>query len=81
MAAPPVGASSVVSMRRVVVFPAPLGPRRPTISPAATVMSMERTASTGPALVSKVRASPAVLMIDIATTKTESLKNCNDTKY
>lgn len=43
---------------------------------------MERTASTGPVFFEvKVRASPAVLMIGIVTTKTETLKNCNDTKY
>ena len=30
-------ASSVVSIRRVVVLPAPLGPRKPTISPVPTV--------------------------------------------
>ncbi|AKZ58175.1 hypothetical protein SAM23877_5130 [Streptomyces ambofaciens ATCC 23877] len=69
MAAPPVGASSVVSIRRVVVLPAPLGPRKPRISPARTVRSMPRTASTGPCFVSKVRARPAVLMIAMAPEK------------
>lgn len=69
VAAPPVGESSVVSMRRVVVLPAPLGPSRPTISPGATVMSRERTASTGPVLLMKVRASPDVLMTVIPLRK------------
>ncbi len=40
--------SSVVSIRRVVVLPAPLGPRKPKISPRCTVMLTPRTASTGP---------------------------------
>ena len=34
-------------MRRVVVFPAPLGPRNPNICPAPTVRSIPLTASTG----------------------------------
>src|SRR5439155_1724658 len=35
-------------MRMVVVFPAPLGPRKPTISPRATAKVMSWTANTGP---------------------------------
>ena len=35
-ASPPAGASSVASIRRVVVLPAPFGPRKPKISPAST---------------------------------------------
>src|SRR5689334_19969828 len=35
-------------MRMVVVLPAPLGPRKPTISPRATSKLMWSTASTGP---------------------------------
>ena len=38
--------SRVVSMRSVVVFPAPLGPRKPKISPRSTSMLTPRTAST-----------------------------------
>ncbi len=38
--------SSVASIRRVVVLPAPLGPRKPKISPAPTARSTPRTAST-----------------------------------
>ena len=49
--------SSVVSIRSVVVLPAPLGPRKPTISPASTSRSTPRTASTGPVRVRNVRAS------------------------
>jgi hypothetical protein len=59
---PAVGTSSVASMRRVVV-PAPLGPSRPTISPAATSSSMPRTASTTAWRDSKVRASPRAWII------------------
>ena len=33
VAEPEVGASSVPSVRTVVVFPAPLGPRKPNTSP------------------------------------------------
>ena len=33
-------------MRRVVVLPAPFGPRKPKISPAPTLRSTPRTAST-----------------------------------
>ena len=49
VAAPAVGCSSVVSIRSVVVLPAPFGPRKPTISPGSTTTSTPRTASTGPA--------------------------------
>ena len=38
----------VVSMRRVVVLPAPFGPSSPKISPAPTDTLTPRTASTGP---------------------------------
>jgi len=38
----------VVSMRTVVDFPAPLGPRKPNTSPSATWRSTPRTASTVP---------------------------------
>src|SRR5688572_5838872 len=45
-AVPAVGCSSVVSMRRVVDLPAPLGPSTATISPFPTSRSRARTAST-----------------------------------
>jgi len=35
----------VVSIRSVVILPAPLGPRKPTSSPGATSMSTPQTAS------------------------------------
>src|SRR5262249_44339146 len=41
-----VGMSSVASIRRVVVLPAPLGPRKPKIEPCSTSKSMPATAST-----------------------------------
>src|SRR5262249_10080935 len=46
VASPPSGGSSVASIRRVVVFPAPLGPRKPKISARSTAKSTPRTAST-----------------------------------
>ncbi len=55
--------SRVVSMRRVVVFPAPLGPRNPKISPGATEMVTPRTASTAPRGLAKVLRRLVVWMI------------------
>src|SRR5580700_5372126 len=43
-ASPEVGITLVVSMLAVVVLPAPLGPRRPNISPLATVRFRQSTA-------------------------------------
>ena len=48
VAVPEVIDSSVVSMRTVVDFPAPFGPRKPNTSPASTLRSTPRTASTAP---------------------------------
>ena len=50
-------------MRKVVVLPAPFGPRKPKISPANTVRSMPETASTMPRRLVKVRLRPRVSMI------------------
>src|SRR5713226_8569829 len=47
-AVPEVGLIRPTSMRRVVVFPAPLGPRKPYTSPRRTLMSTESTARTPP---------------------------------
>ena len=58
VAVPAVGVSSVVSIRSVVVLPAPLGPRKPTSSPGPTSRSTPRTASTDPRRVRNMRASP-----------------------
>src|SRR5690554_7752940 len=44
-AVPELGGMSVVSMRRLVVLPAPLGPRNATSSPRLTSMLRSRTAS------------------------------------
>src|SRR5262249_15542769 len=63
VAVPAVGLSSVVSMRSVVVLPAPFGPRKPTISPSSTVRSTPRTASTRPLRLENVRARPQASMI------------------
>ena len=46
VASPDVGASSVVSMRTVVVLPAPFGPRKPKTSPSLTSRLIPATAST-----------------------------------
>ena len=46
VAEPDVGVSSVVSMRSVVVLPAPLGPSTATSSPGWICRSMPRTACT-----------------------------------
>src|SRR6188472_2541527 len=46
VASPDVGVRSVASIRRVVVLPAPFGPRKPKISPAPMLRSTPRTAST-----------------------------------
>src|SRR5215211_2193867 len=48
VAVPPVGVARVQSMLMVVVLPAPLGPRKPNTSPAATSKVTPRTASTWP---------------------------------
>ncbi len=56
--------SSVVSMRNVVVFPAPFGPRNPNISPRPTSMLTPRTASTRPRFVGKLLRRSTVEMID-----------------
>src|SRR5713226_5809729 len=47
-AVPAVGVSSVQRIEMVVDFPAPLGPRKPNISPWRTSRSMPRTASSWP---------------------------------
>src|SRR6266699_7210589 len=65
VAVPVLGLSRVVSMRSVVVFPAPLGPRNPTISPRPTVRSTLATASTTPRRVLNTRPSPRASIIVI----------------
>ena len=49
-------------MRRVVVLPAPLGPRNPKIEPASTRRSTPATASTTSSFLPKVRRSASVTM-------------------
>src|ERR1700689_3277938 len=44
LAVPAVGGKKHVSIRMVVVLPAPLGPRKPTICPFATEKEMRSTA-------------------------------------
>src|SRR5215472_5221134 len=63
VAVPAVGWSRVVSIRSVVVLPAPFGPRKPTISPSLTVRSTPRTASTVRLRLLNVRARPFASMI------------------
>src|SRR5579875_798500 len=47
-AIPEVGCASVHKILIVVDLPAPFGPRKPNVSPAATSKSMPRTASISP---------------------------------
>ena len=47
-AVPAVGASTVASMRRVVLFPAPFGPRRPKTSPCQQVKVIPSAATIFP---------------------------------
>ena len=47
-ARPASGRSTVYSMRKVVDFPAPLGPSRPVIRPSAALKLTSRTAATLP---------------------------------
>src|SRR3954469_13671226 len=63
LADPLVGTTRVVSMPTVVVLPAPLGPRRPKISPRPTDRSSPFTAVMPPA---KTLVSPSVRMISTA---------------
>ena len=48
VAVPSSGLTRPSSIRSVVVFPAPFGPRNPTTSPASTVKLSRSTASTWP---------------------------------
>lgn len=59
-AVPEVGGSRVASTRRLVVFPAPFGPRNATTEPASMSRSRPRTASTVSPLARKLRVSPRV---------------------
>src|SRR2546425_3793352 len=59
LALPPEGASSVHSIEIVVDFPAPLGPRKPNVSPAWTSKVTPRTASRSPKRFRKSRAEMA----------------------
>src|SRR3954454_4596212 len=60
-AAPEVGRASVQSMLMVVVLPAPLGPRKPKTSPAATSKLTPRTASRSPKALRSSRTSTAFI--------------------
>src|SRR4051794_36499434 len=60
-ALPPVGRASVQSMLMVVVLPAPLGPRKPKTSPAATSKLTPRTASRSPNALRSSRTSTAFI--------------------
>src|SRR4051794_38407887 len=62
VAVPPVGVSSVASIRTVVVLPAPLGPRKATTSPSSTCRSTPLTAGTGPDRARKERVRPLAVI-------------------
>src|SRR6185437_14397418 len=59
VAVPLVGETSPRSIRRVVVLPAPFGPRNPVTRPGWTVKSNPRTAATEP----KVLVSPRTSIV------------------
>src|SRR5690349_4599227 len=69
-ATPAVGVASVHSMLMVVVFPAPLGPRKPNTSPTATSKFTPRTARTSSKFLTRSRTAiagtGAPLVADIA---------------
>ncbi len=48
-------------MRRVVVFPEPLGPRKPVTCPAGAVKDIPRTAVTRPNVLVRSRTSTSVI--------------------
>ena len=54
---PAVGGKKPLSRLKQVVFPAPFGPIRPTISPASTVMSTRLTAASPPKCLVRLCAS------------------------
>ena len=57
---PECGAIAPVSIRMVVVFPLPFGPRKPKISPRATSKSMPSTAVKSPKRLVSPRTETAV---------------------
>ncbi len=62
-AVPDVGSMNPASIRMVVDFPAPLGPRKPRTSPLAIDMEISSTARSGPNLLVKpLRAIFSVMM-------------------
>src|SRR5262245_34005161 len=62
LVAPALGRSSSSSTRRVVVLPAPFGPRNPTIRPSATLKERSSTASVAPKRFVRPRTSIASAM-------------------
>src|ERR1700751_6098844 len=71
-AVPPLGGNSVASMRSVVVLPAPLGPRKPNISPARTRRSTPSTTTTSRCRDLKTRRRPRVSITASATIRRDS---------
>src|SRR5271155_2864734 len=57
VAVPAEGCTSPSSMRRVVVLPEPLGPRKPVTRPGSTVNDRSSTARTDPKLLESPRIS------------------------
>ena len=62
-ALPPSGASSVASMRIVVVLPAPFGPSTPYTEPRRTARSTPSTARTSPKVLTRPEASIARFVV------------------
>ena len=81
VAEPAVGRSSVVSIRSVVVLPAPLGPRKPTTSPSSTLRSTPSTARTSvaffPRPVWNVCTSPRASIIGVSWFGWEGVSRCS----
>ena len=63
VAVPAVGFTSPSSIRSVVVFPAPFGPRKPTTRPSSTVNDRSSTATILPKCLVSPETSIAWLMI------------------
>ena len=72
---PDVGEVSPSSMSRVVVFPAPLGPRKATISPGLMVTSIPATASTRPSGLRKLLCTRCSSMAFMTSTLQQATGN------
>src|SRR5580765_365892 len=72
VADPPLSGSSPVSILMTVVFPLPLGPRKPKISPFSTRKLTSLTAATSPNLLTRCSAAMAATVEDLELLSTRS---------